>query len=46
MQALLAFFFFIAGLVRLAVSGTSVRLRLTVMVVVIAESRYEEEAVA
>ena len=36
MQALLAFFFFITGLVTLAVSGTSVRLRLTVVVAIVA----------
>ena len=46
MQALLAFFFFAIGLATLAVSGMSVRLRLTAMVVVIAESGYGEERVA
>jgi len=46
MQALLAFFFLTAGLVTLAVSGTSVRLRLTVIVVVIVESGYVEETAA
>ena len=45
MQALLAFFFFTTGLVTLAVSGTSVRLRLTAMVAVMVGSGYGEEAV-
>lgn len=48
MQALLAFFFFSTGLAVAMVSGRSVRLRLTVVVIVVvmAESGKTEETTA